>query len=91
MHLFKQCSVWIVEIRELWRAAGSIACRRKRPEGTGVHESRKSFGYAVRCSSARPCNLAIRGLLSDDRFTRAIMDPPKSTKVRAVRSGVRQA
>ena len=89
-HLFNECPAWETGIRELWGAVGSIAVRRKRPECTGVHKSRKSFRYAVQCSSARPSNLAIRDLLSDNRFTGAVIDFLKSVKVEAVRSDVRQ-
>lgn len=78
--------MWKTEIRKLWRTVGSIAGRRECPEATAIYKSRKGFGYSVRCSTVRPRNLSIQDLLSDDRFTGAVVDFLKDTKVRAVRT-----
>ena len=41
--------------------------------GEGPFRSRKGFGFRVRQAMARPNNTAIRDLLSDGRFTEAVL------------------
>lgn len=41
--------------------------------GEDPFRSRKGFGFRVRQAMARPSNTAIRDLLSDDRFTEAVL------------------
>ena len=70
-HLFKECTTWTKEIRELWSAVGEASGRRE--EAKDRYKSRKGFGYRVRQARARPRNTSIRGLLSDDRYTEAVL------------------
>ena len=70
-HLFKECTTWTKEIRELWSAVGEASGRRE--EAKDRYKSRKGFGYRVRQARARPSNTSIRGLLSDDRCTEAVL------------------
>ena len=80
--LFKECTAWTKEIRELWTAVGEAS------GGRAHHfKSRKGFGYRVRQARARPSNTSIRDLLSDDRFTEAVLMFLGATRVREVKEG----
>ena len=70
-HLFKECTAWTAEIGELWRAVGETSGRKKRADEP--FKSREGFGYKVRQARARPSNTSIRDLLSDDRYTDAVL------------------
>ena len=50
--------------------------------------SRKGFGFHVRQARARPSNTTIRELLSDDRYTEAVLDFLERTRVGEVKEGV---
>jgi hypothetical protein len=51
-------------------------------------KSRKGFGYRVRQARARPSNTSITDLLSDDRYTEAVLAFLGATRVGEVRRGV---
>ena len=78
-HLFKECRTWKTEIRELWTAVGKASGGREQSDGP--FRSRKGFGYRVRQARARPSNTSIRDLLSDDRYTEAVLRFLGDTKV----------
>jgi hypothetical protein len=51
---------------------GRISGRRGR--GGGPFKSRKGFGFHVRQARARPSNTTVRELLSNSRYTEAVLD-----------------
>ena len=74
-HLFEECTAWKKEIRELWTKVGEASGGRDRATGaTDPFKSRKGFGYRVRQARARPSNTSVRDLLSDDRYTEAVLE-----------------
>ena len=64
------------------------ASRVKPRSGDDRYKSRKGFGYRVRESMARPSNTFVRDLLSDQRYTGAVLSFPEETRVGEVREGV---
>ena len=59
------------EVRKLWTAVGDASGGR----GSGdPPRSRRGFGYRVRQARPRPSNTSIRDLLSNDRYTEAVLD-----------------
>ena len=88
-HLFKECKAWKEGIEELWRVVGGISGRRGKEEGSDrPFKSRKGFGFHVRQARARPSNTTVRELLSDDRYTGAVLDFLEKTRVGEVKEGV---
>ena len=85
-HLFKECSSWAREIRELWTAMGRVSGRREQ-KGDPL-KSRKGFGYGVRQASARPSNTSVRELLSNEQYTDAVLKFLGDTRVGEVKEGV---
>ena len=72
--MFKECKAWRNEIRELWETVGNISGKKDREEGSDrPFKSKKGFGFHVRQAGARPTNTSIRELLSDERYTDAIL------------------
>ena len=68
---------------------GKISGRKNRKEGTDrPFESRKGFGFHVRQARARPSNITTRGLLSDERYTKAVLRFLENTRVGEVKAGV---
>ena len=55
---------------------------------TTAYKSRKGFGFHVRQARARPSNVTVRELLSDGRYTGAVLDFLEKTKVGEVKAGV---
>ena len=88
-HLFKECSEWDKEIKELWSTVGKISGRRSSQEGVDrPFKSRKGFGFHVRQARARPSNTTVKELLSDDRYTEAVLDFLGKARVGEVKEGV---
>ena len=90
-HLFKECKTWKKEIAELWKEVGRISGKRKEMEDDrdeGPYKSRKGFGFHVRQARARPSNTTVRELLSNSRYTNAVLDFLGSTRVGEVKEGV---
>ena len=88
-HLFKECRTWKGEIRELWSAVGKISGKRESREGMDeTFKSRKGFGFHVRQARARPSNTTVRELLSNNRYTEAVLDFLGKTRVGEVKEGV---
>ena len=89
-HLFKECTTWKKEIAELWEEVGRIPGRRKdeNERDGGPYKSRKGFGFYVRQARARPSNTTVRDLLSNGRYTGAVLDFLGKTRVGEVREGV---
>ena len=87
-HLFKECTTWKREIRELWNEVGRISGERGK-EGSGdPHKSRKGFGFQVRQARARPSNTTVRELLSDEKYSRAVLEFLDKTRVGEVKEGI---
>ena len=84
-HLFKECKAWTAEIRELWTAVGEASGGRE--QTNEPFKSRKGFGYKVRQARARPRNTSVRDLLSDDRYTEAVLRFLEGMKVGEVKAG----
>ena len=84
-HLFKECGGWKEEIRELWNEVGRVSGRRQ--EEDGPFKSRKGFGFHVRQARARPSNTTVRELLSNGRYTEAVLDFLEKTRVGEVKEG----
>ena len=84
-HIFKECTTWTAEIRKLWTAVGEASGGRERTDEP--FKSRKGFGYRVRQARARPSNTSIRDLLSDGRYTEAVLGFLRSTRVGEVKAG----
>ena len=81
--------MWKKEIAELWQEVGRISGKRK--EGNrdeGPFKGRKGFGFHVRQARARPGNTTVRELLSDSRYTGAVLDFLGKTRVGEVKDGV---
>ena len=58
----------------------------KRETTEDPFKSRKGFGCGVRQAKARPSNTSIRDLLSDDRYTEAVLEFLDTTRVREVKA-----
>ena len=90
-HLFKECIAWKEEIARLWEEVGKVSGKRRESEGSndrGPYRSRRGFGYHVRQARARPSNTTIRELLSNDRYTGAVLDFLGNTRVGEVKAGI---
>ena len=73
----------------MWRTVGGISERRNGEEGASrPFRSRKGFGFHVRQARARPSNVTVRELLSDRRYTGAVLDFLEKTRVGEVKAGV---
>lgn len=57
-------------------------------EARDPYKSRKGFGFRVRQARARSSNTTIRDLLSDDRYTGAVLESLEAAKVGEVKAGV---
>ena len=89
--MFKECSTWKKEIAELWKEIGRISGKRGKVENDrdeGPFKSRKGFGFHVRKAKARPSNTTVRELLSNSRYTDAVLDFLGKTRVGEVKEGV---
>ena len=70
---------------------GKISGKRKggvEDRDEGPFKSRKGFGFHVRQARARPSNTTVRELLSNSRYTSAVLDFLGKTRVGEVKEGV---
>ena len=65
---------------------GKISGRRE--GGNGPFRSKRGFGFHVRQARARPSNTTTRELLSDSRYTDAVLVFLGKTRVGEVKEGV---
>ena len=90
-HLFKECRAWKKEIRELWKKVGEIS-RVSRDTGDRSLErgrkKKKGFGFFSQEYRVRPGNCTVGKLMSDARFTEAVLNFLESTQVGLVKKGV---
>ena len=93
-HLFKECRAWKSEIRELWKKVGEISSIGE-DRGSDVpggkenkRKRKKGFGFFPRENGVRPGNCTVGRLLSDSRFTEAVLDFLKDTQVGIIKKGV---
>ena len=88
-HLFKECRTWEGEIRELWSRVGRISGKREAEKGMDEpFKSRKGFGFHVKQAIASPSNTTVRELLTNNRYTEAVLDFLEKTRVGEVKDGV---
>ena len=85
--MFKECKAWKKEIRELWKAVSEGVGHSERREGH-VLKGKKGFGYGVRKGNKGPGNTTIRELLGDERYTEAVVEFLRVTKVGQVKEGM---
>ena len=81
----KECTAWTKEIRELWTVVGKASGERELTRDP--FKSRKGFGFRVRQARVRPSNTSIRDLLSNSRYTEAVLRFLEETKVGEVKAG----
>ena len=87
-HLFKECRAWEGEIRELWSTVGRISGKRGlEKDRDSPLKSRRGFGFHVRQARARPSNTTVRELLSNSRYTEAVLEFLGKTRVGEVQEG----
>ena len=82
-HLIKE---WTNKIKGLWKNVGEASGTGRSAEERAFR-SRKDFGFQVRQARARPSNTAVRNLLTDVRYTQAVLAPPAGTRVGEVKEG----
>ena len=93
-HLFKECRTWKEEIRKLWKELGEISMANKEIKDgkSGRQRSgkrrRKGFGFVSHEQRVRPGNCTIGRLMSDQRFTEAILSFLEGTQVGLIKKGV---
>ena len=85
--MFKECTTWGKEIRKLWNEVGRISGKRGKEGSEGPYKSRRGFGVQVRQARARPSNTTVRELLSDDRYSEAVLGFLERTRVGEVKEG----
>ena len=62
--------------------------RGKREGSDGPFKSRRGFGFHVRQARARPSNITVRELLSNCRYTEAVLEFLGKTRLGEVKEGV---
>ena len=93
-HLFKECRAWKEDIRTLWKEVGEIsdADRIKENRGLGGPKRRvkrnKGFGFFTQEHRVRPGNCRVGRLMSDPRFTSAVLSFLRNTQVGLIKKGV---
>ena len=91
-HLFKECRAWKKEIRELWKRVGEISNVSRDTEDDflkrGREKRKKGFGFFSHEYRVRPGNCTVGKLMSDSRFTEAVLDFLRDAQVGLVKKGV---
>ena len=91
-HLFKECRAWKKEIRELWKRVGEISNASRDDEnkvlGKRSKRRKKGFGFLLQRYRVRPGNCTVGKLMSDSRFTEAVLIFLEGTQVSLVKKGV---
>ena len=90
-HLFKECRTWKEEIRLLWRKVGDISGEADiGAKGTRTKKKKKKKGFILGSTGGRigPGNCSIGRLVSDSRFTAAVLEFLASTGVGKIKKGV---
>ena len=93
-HLFKECSTWKEEIRELWKEVAE-ATRNTSPEKRGMVFKKKGgkgfrlgFGIGERLGCRRPGNTSIGTLMADERCIPAVLSFLLKTRCGQVKEGI---
>ena len=93
-HLFKECHSWKEEIKNLWKEVGeiSVADRDIKDGKEGGQRKgkrrKKGFGFLAHEQRVRPGNCTVGRLMSDPRFTEAILAFLRDTQVGLIKKGV---
>ena len=92
-HLFKECRAWKKEIRELWKKVGEISegsgeGKEKDVERRYKKRRKKGFGFISQEYRVGPGNCSVGRLMSDPRFTEAVLNFLNSTQVGRIKKGV---
>ena len=91
-HLFKECSAWKEEIRELWREVGEATGGGRAVIRGGIVKGRKGFGLRMRGQNGKtvrgPGNTSIRALLADERCMPAVLSFLRDTKRSQLKEGM---
>ena len=87
-HIFKECKAWKEEIRTLWREVGEISGGCERREFGNIYKGRKGFRFGMERRQACLGNFSVGKLMSDTRFTEAVLKFLGSTGVSKVKGGV---
>ena len=86
---FLRSAAWEKEIRELWSTVGRLSGKKGAKEGMGEpFKSRRGFGFQVKQARARPSNTTVRELLSNNRYTEAVLVFLRKTRVGEIKDGV---
>ena len=84
-----ECVAWKDEIRTLWKRVGEASVSDKRRESTQGRRYRGRKGFCLGFTGeAGPGNAPVKKLLSDSRFTEAVIDFLRVTRVGDVKSGI---
>ena len=93
-HLFKECRTWKEEIKKLWKEVGEISIAdRDTKEGNSEDQRsgkrrKKGFGFMSQEYRVRPGNCTVGRLMSDPRFTDAVLSFLGDTQVGLIKKGV---
>ena len=93
-HLFKECLTWKKEIKKLWKEVGEISLADRevmvgRSGGKRYGRRRKKgFGFVAHDQRVSPGNCTVGRLMSDQRFTEAILSFLEGTQIGLIKKGV---
>ena len=68
-------------------SGGGLWKKKARGQTGQPFKSRKGFGYRVRQARARPRNTSVSDLLSNDRYTEAVLRVLENTRVGEIKAG----
>ena len=91
-HLFKECRAWKEEIRELWKKVGEISEMSEEGKERAVRKGykkrrKKGFGFISQEYRVGPGNCSVGRLMSDPRFTEAVLNFLANTQVGKIKKG----
>lgn len=87
-HLFKECRTWKEEIGTLWREVGDISGNCRGEDLGNICKGRKGFCFGMEKKHIRPGNCSVGKLMSDSRFTEAVLKLLGSIGVGKIKEGV---
>ena len=91
-HIFKECSAWKQEIRQLWKEVGEATSNQDKEGRKSLYRGRKGFGLGLgekeESRGRRPGNASIGTLLADERCIPAALSFLANTRSGQVKEGV---